>query len=340
MNAVGFDLGSYSLKLAEVSNEGNNHKVIRVKQFLHPFGVMLPSDTDQLKQLAGMIKKIFVEQKFSTQNIRAALPESVVSTKIVSTPPLSDAELASAIDWLAEQHIAIPIEDLKIEYEVLYRPDKMHKNDNMRVMLIGVPKSVINAYMTLFEYMEIDPIALETQVLSILRSIYSESMPTTLLMHIGASSTDFFIVHQGEVVFVYSFANGGRLLTRSIERGLNIETKQAEEYKMQYGVDPQFLEGKLVTILQPVLQLFKTEMQKAMQFFTNQYGTQTVKRVLVSGGSAHLPGLIPHLAKQLNLECTIAHPFSVFGSSATNVQLPNEKEAAFTVATGLAIRGL
>ncbi len=339
MNAVGFDLGSYSLKLVELYAEGKKFHPVRVKQFLHPFGVMLPQDTEQMQQMASMIRQVLVEHKFTTQNIRAALPESVVSTKIISTPPLSDAELASAIDWLAEQHIAIPLEELKLEYEVLYRPDKSKKNDNMRVMLIGVPKTVINSYLTLFSYLEIDPIVLETQVLSTLRAVLSEQMPTTLVMHMGAATTDFFIIHDGEIVFVYSFNNGGRLLTRSIERGLNVDTKQAEEYKMTYGVDPQFLESKLVNILQPVLQLFKVEMQKAMQYFTSQYGTMTVKRVLISGGSAHMPGLITNLASQLNVECTLARPFLHF-TADTKVQLPTDREAAFTVATGLAMRSI
>lgn len=339
MNTLGFDLGSHSLKLVELAASGSKFHAVRMQQFIHPFGVMIPQDHDQLQQLAGMVKKVLVENKYTVQNMRAALPESVVSTKIISTPSLSDAELASAIDWLAEQHIAIPLEELKVEYEVLYRPDKAKKGENMRVLLIGVPKTVITSYMNFFEFLEIEPLILETQVLSILRSLQQENMPTTLFVNIGASSTDFFIVHQGEVVFVYSFTNGGRLITRSIERGLNVETKQAEEYKVTYGTDPQFLEGKIARIIQPVLQLFVTEMQKAMQFFTNQYGTQTVKRVVLSGGTAHMPGLIATLSAQINAECTLARPFQSLVAD-TKVQVPTDREAAFTVATGLAIRSL
>jgi type IV pilus assembly protein PilM len=338
MNAVGFDLGSHSLKLIELAPDGKKFRPIHVDQFTHPFGVMIPQDMDQIQQLAAMIKKVLVEKKYATQNIRVALPESVVSTKIISTPTLSDAELASAIDWLAEQNIAIPLEELKIEYEVLYRPDKQ-KNENMRVMLVGVPKTVINAYMAFFDRLEIEPVILETQVLSILRSCTEENMPTTLFAHMGASSTDFFIVHQGEVVFVYSFNNGGRLITRSIERSLNVDAKQAEEYKLSYGVDPNFLEGKISKIIQPVLQLFVAEIQKAMQYFTSQYGTQTVKRIVLSGGSAHMPGLISAMSSQLGAECTIAHPFEKLVLD-TKVPVPADREAAFSIAVGLAMRQL
>lgn len=339
MNSVGFDLGSHSLKIIELAPDGKKFRPVRVDQFAHPFGVMIPQDLDQIQQLASMVKKVLVENKYTVQNIRVALPESVVSTKIISTPPLSDAELASASDWLAEQNIAIPLEELKIEYEVLYRPDAAKKNENMRVMLIGVPKTVISSYLSFFDYLEVEPVVLETQVLSILRSLMQENMPTTLFVHMGAQSTDFFIVHQGEIVFVYSFSNGGRLITRSIERSLNVDTKQAEEYKISYGVDPSFLEGKVAKIVTPVMQLFSTEIQKAMQFFTNQYGTQTVKRIVFSGGSAHMPGLIALMSSQMNVECTVAHPFEKLVTD-TKVPIPTDREAAFSVAVGLAMRSI
>ena len=82
MNAVGFDLGSHSLKIIELAPSGKKFRPVRVDQFAHPFGVMIPQDLDQIQQLASMVKKVLVEKKYTTQNIRIALPESVVSTKI------------------------------------------------------------------------------------------------------------------------------------------------------------------------------------------------------------------------------------------------------------------
>ncbi|HSW90067.1 MAG TPA: type IV pilus assembly protein PilM [Patescibacteria group bacterium] len=337
MNAVGFDLGSSSLKIVEDAKSGKDSRILKAIEFSHPFGTMLPQDSASMGQLAAMVKQTLVEKKIPTDNIRAALPESLISTKIISTPMLSDAELASAIDWLAEQNIAIPLEELSIEYEVLYRPDANKHGENMRVMLIGVPKKLIQNYMSFFAHLEVEPVVMETQVISILRSIMVPEMPTTLVVHMGANNTDFFIVHNGELVFVYSFPNGGRLLTRAVERGLNLDSPQAEEYKKTYGVDPTQLEGKMVGILQPVMQLFVGEMQKAMQFFTSQFGTLSVKRILLSGGGAHLPGILQYFTTQLNVETVIAHPFLRFQTD-TKVQLPLDREASFIVACGLAMR--
>lgn len=337
MNYVGFDLGSSSLKVLEVAKEGDKLRAIQAFEYTNPFGVMIPQDEVQLKQLAGMIKQVLTEHKVQTTSLRAAIPESLISTKIISTPPLSDAELASAIDWLAEQHIAIPLEEAKVEYEVLYRPDPSKKEENMRVMLIGVPKTVIAAQLRFFEFLEIEPVLMETQVVAMVRSVLADKMPTTLMVHMGAASTDLAIVHEREIVFVYSFANGGRLLTRSIERGLNLTAEQAEEYKKSYGIDPALLEGKLASILDPVMKLFVTEIQKALQYFTGQFGTLQVQRILFAGGGANLVGLVPYFAKQFTQEIVIANPFERLVAD-TKTPLPTDRAASFAVATGLVMR--
>lgn len=337
MNYVGFDLGSSSLKLLEVTKEGGKLKAIQAFEYANPFGVMLPTDEAQLQQLATMLKQVISEHKVDTRSVRTAIPESLISTKIISTPPLSDAELASAIDWLAEQHIAIPLDEAKIEYEVLYRPANGKKEENMRVMIIGVPKTVIAAQMKLFELLEIEPVVMETQTVSLLRSVTQEQMPTTLIVNMGASSTDFTIVHEKEIVFVYSFGNGGRLLTRSIERGLNLTTEQAEEYKKSYGIDPQFLEGKISAILDPVMRLFVAEIQKALLYFTSQFGTQQVQRILFAGGGAQLVGLVPYFAKHFTQEIVIANPLQNIVAD-TKTPLPMDRSSSFAIATGLVMR--
>lgn len=337
MNSVGFDLGSASLKLLEVTKDGDKLKPVQAFEYANPFGIALPPDETQMQQLAQMVKQVILERKVQTGSVRVGIPEASISTKIISTPSLSDAELSSAIDWLAEQHIAIPLEELQVEYEVLYRPPAEKKEENMRVMLIGVPKKVIASYMKFFELLEIEPVLMETQVLSILRATLQPDMPTTLVIHFGASTTELMIVHEKEIVFVYSFASGGRLLTRSIERGLNLDTQQAEEYKRSYGMDPQLLEGKLSQILDPVMKLFVAEIQKAMQFFTGQFGTLQVKRIVFTGGGAHLLGIVPFFASQFSQEIIVANPFERLVAD-TKVQLPTDRAASFDVCMGLVMR--
>jgi type IV pilus assembly protein PilM len=331
-SVVSFDIGTYSIKAIQ-AQVGKSIVVERTVDVANTTGIVVPNDEGGAEKLAQVVNDIFSDHSLAKTDVRIALPESLVSTKIISIPPLTDAELASAINWQAEQHIPIPLEELSLEYQVIFRPDHREKGAQMRVLLVGVRKSVIDRYLDVFLRAGIEPTVLETQTLSIYRSLaFLPDDPTTLIAHMGAVETTLGIIHQGEMRFVYTHANAGQLLTRAIEQAIQLDPKQAEQYKRTYGLDPSQLQGKLKEVMMPAMKVSLLEMQKAMQFFASE-NNMPVKRVLLSGGTAQLPGLVQFVTEQMGVEVLIASPFAVAQGEA-----PQADQPAFTVCMGLLMR--
>jgi cell division ATPase FtsA len=61
----------------------------------------------------------------------------------------------------------------------------------------------------------------------------------------GASNLDLAVVANGMFDFIFSSKNGAQLLTNSIAQSFGLDLKQAEEYKITYGLNAEQLEGKL-----------------------------------------------------------------------------------------------
>jgi type IV pilus assembly protein PilM len=332
---VALDIGTYTIKCIQ-AKAGKASQVLRAIEIPNPLSASVPTDDHGAEKMAEVISNLFTDHALARTDVRLALPESLVSTKIISIPPLSDAELASAIQWQAEQHIPIPLEELSLEYQVIYRPNRHDKNEQMRVLLVGARKSIIDRYLDVFLRAGIEPTLLETQTLSLIRSLqFTTADPTTLVAHIGATTSDLAIMHEGELRFVYSHASGGQVLTRTIEQALQLDAKQAEQYKRTYGLDQTQLQGKLAEVLFPAVKLFIIEMQKAIQFFASQNPGESVKRVLLSGGTAQLPGLMEFITQQLGTEVLIASPFAT-----STGEIPQANQAAYTVCMGLIMRQL
>ena len=150
MSSVGLDIGTYTIKAVELKKSGSKFSVVRVATVPNTTGRVLPIEPTEREKLMGLIKSTFSDNHFPITNVRVGLPEAMVSTKIVQMPPLSDAELASAIVWQAEQYIPIPASELQLEYQVLYRPDKKSVSEQMRVLLVGVTKQTIEQFSTMF----------------------------------------------------------------------------------------------------------------------------------------------------------------------------------------------
>ena len=329
-NTIAFDLGNYTMK-ALVAKPGRQLNLLRSVEVFNPLGLSLAGDETAATKLGELIGNTFTDHQLPRTDVRLSLPETLVTTKIISIPPLSDAELASAINWQAEQHIPIPLDELSLEYQVVYRPARNARNEQMRVLLVGARKSVIDAYLDPFYRAGIEVSVLETQTLSILRSMqFTPEDPTTLVVHTGATHTNLAIVHHGELRFVYSYNHGGQLFTRTIEQAIQLDGKQAEQYKRTYGLDAAQLQGKLREVLLPAVRAYVIEMQKAIQFFSTQPDAEPVKRLVLSGGSAQLPGLVQFIIEQFGTEVFVAAPFT-----GAQGEVPQVNHPVFTVCVGL-----
>lgn len=336
-SVVGLDIGTYTIKAIELKKSGKSFSVVRAAMIPNEVGRVLPVDPAEREKLMALVKKLFAEFHFPTTNVRVGLPESMVSTKIVAMPPLSDAELASAVVWQAEQYIPIPAQNLQLEYQVLYRPDKKNVSEQMRVLLVGMTKQTLDQYSTMLLECGIELTGMETNMLGLYRAVELEkNLPTTLVVQFGASTTEMFVAHNGELAFVYAYPNGGTVLSRALERALGLDPSQAEAYKRTYGLDPSQLEGKVRGALQPVFALFVTEMQKALQYFSGSHQGAQAKRILLSGGSAALPNGIPTIAESLPLEITLFSPFSTL-TIEKDVEINPLDMSAYGVVAGLAM---
>lgn len=335
MPALALDIGTYTIK-AISGKPGKKVVVDKVIETFNTTGIVIPTDEPQTEKLVETIGNIISDHKLPGTDVRLSLPESIVSTKIINMPRLSKAELASAIGWQAEQYIPIPPEELTLEYKVLYRPPKNNPNEQMRVLLIGTRKNLIDKFIMTFNYLGIEPTLLETQILSVIRSLQFETTdPTTLIVHMGANTTTLAVIHQGELAFVFNHMSGSQTLTKALESGIGLNIDQAEQYKRQYGLDETQFQGKVSATLLPAVKVLTDAMQKAIRFFINQNPTASIQRILLSGGGVQLPNFVPHIANTLGAEVMVATPFA-----ASTGNIPETNHAAMSVCIGLLNREL
>lgn len=340
----GLDIGTYSLKLVELDTTNNGKRLSAIGLVTPPPNLIF-SDSEVDKQtLADHIKKLVKESGAHTRNVVAAFPESMTFTRVIEMPKISDQELASAIEWSAEQYIPMPLSEVKLSWMVLGTEDDKSKPGAKiaRILLVAAPTSLIERYMSILEAADLEPYAFETEVIAISRALMAtdQSGPTTLNVSIGASTTDLSIVDAQNIQFTRSIGTGGNALTRAISQELGFEQGQSEEYKRSYGLLEDQLEGKIMNILKPVVDVIISEVERAVLSYQTKHPVNPVKRVVITGGSAQLPGLVVYMASSLGIEVQIGNPWQ-------NIEIPEklkfstedtQNQVSYTVALGLAKR--
>lgn len=338
---VGLDIGFAQIKVVALAKDKNQFKLVSMGSIPSPQpGMISDADTD-LEALAGNIKKLFSMSKIDTKEVVAALPESRVFTRIIDDLPyLSDNDLSSAIRYASEEFIPMSLSEVNLNWQVLLRSQAKTANARTVVLVIASPKRMVSKYIKVLQMADLRPSALETETIAVTRSLVGNNpfSPSTLIIQMGATTTDFTAVSKGLIWLTRSISTGGITLTRSLAQHFNFEINQAEQYKKIYGLMEDQLEGKILEALKPIIDIIAGEGKRVIQAFEAKSPHEPVKRVVLSGGGAKMPGLVRYLANLLGLEVQEADPwFSIVKDKELVLKLTQEAPA-YSVAVGLALR--
>ncbi|MBI2009960.1 MAG: type IV pilus assembly protein PilM [Candidatus Chisholmbacteria bacterium] len=336
MPAFGLDIGSSSIKLIELTGNKKQPKLTAFGLAVNPVGNVDTDNEQELVQIAQAIKKLTTDAGVKQRRVVVGLPESKVYTRVVEMPTLSESELASAINWEAEQYIPIPIAEVQLDYRILSQPQAIGSN-KMRVFLVAAPVAVVNRMVKILELANLELEALETEMLGVARAMTQQQNNAQLLVHLGARTTDIGIVQGETVVFTRSISTGGMALTRALAADLGLEVASAEQYKRTYGLDKNQLQGKVRTSLLGVFSSLVSEFKKAQHFYASTY-SGGIRRLILSGGGAYLPEVTSTLASELGVEVVIGDPFAALNLTPQQRQRLGGIGAVFTVAVGMALR--
>ncbi|MFH2019723.1 MAG: type IV pilus assembly protein PilM [bacterium] len=334
----GLDFGSSSIKVAQVSLMGASKFTVNALGLIqNPVGSLDFSDPKVTEKLLPTLKTLLKEAGIRDKRAVVSVPESKVYSRIVSMPNMSDAELAGAVAWEAEQFVPVPVSEVEIDYTVVSRPPKGASSQPLQVYLVAAPKKYLQAMVDFLILAGIEPIAVESEMIAVSRVFSFGGMTgSSLLVHMGALSTVMAIIEGNALRFSYVMETGGVSLTRVLSKSLSLPMTQAEEYKRTYGLDPKQLEGKIRNGLLVLLNDVTTEIGKAIQYHATQNKSQ-VTRIILSGGGAYLPELSAYLGEKFSgIEVLLGDPFT-YAVPGKGVSIPAEK-TVYSVAVGLAER--
>lgn len=343
MSKIGFglDIGFSSIKAVSLVQDTNPKQLISLGSIPTPVPGMISDIDIDLEAVVEAVKKLIVATKIEEKDVVAALPESKVFTRVIDDLPfLTDSELPSAIRYASEEFIPLPIDEVELNWQVLFRSGQQDKASKTIVFVVASPKSVVAKYVKVLNMAGLRLQALETETIAITRSIIGDNpySPTTLIIQLGSTTTDLAVVSKGLILLTRSISTGGQALTRALAQYFNFEMRQAEEYKKVYGLVETQLEGKVFEGLKPVIDVVVGEIKRVIQSFQTKYPQNPIKRVVLSGGGAKLPGFVVYLASSLGLEVQEADPwFSLSKDKSLMGKLASEAPN-FSVATGLAQR--
>lgn len=334
---IGLDIGSHTIKLVQLVGGKDQKFELKALGTIPAPQKGLSSDSQaDLEMMAIAIKKLVLDARVSVKEVNASLPESQIFSRVIEMPGLTEAELGSAIKWEAEQYIPMPLSEVKMDYAVLPKSQKDQRKTE--VLLVAAPLTLIEKYKKVLEMAGLTPVSLEPEIMALSRSLVDNLSLPTLIINLGAKTTDLAIIRKGFLTFTRSISSGGETLAKAVASDMGLEISQAEEYKRTYGLEEDKLEGKILTSVKPILDAMIDEARRSIIFYKENYPEDHLQVVNLCGGTAKLPGLGTYLAENLALEVQIGNPWLKITANPKFFPNINEEGPLFAVACGLAMK--
>lgn len=334
---IGLDLGSKNFRAIEISGKDKKY---HVSAFAVSDTVDFSDDSPYIQNLKELLK----EHKITAKDVYLSLPERAVFSTIIKIPSMSEKEIKGYLEYESERIFPRPLAEISYSFEVLGK-DSI-ENNKLEVLVIATPNNIVEKYLKIAKGAGLSVKGVEPETFSITRALSRYVKPISssgiMIANIGLTGTDLVILREGFIRFSKAYPIGGDTFTKAIQESLGLSSEQAEAYKKTYGLEANAMDGKLVEILKPFVDSIVNEINRAKNFYIARNQGVYIGKVVFTGGSALLPGLLYHMASNLDFEVELANPFAgIDFSESINKDTKNSvvnRGPMFTVATGLALQ--
>jgi type IV pilus assembly protein PilM len=340
---LGVDIGTAAIKIVEVEKTSAlpkllNYGILKSNTHLDRPNSAIQSSALKIieKETAELLKILLKEADFKSREAFASVPVFSAFITLLEMPQMPEADIAKAMAFQIKQHIPLPVSEVAIDW-LKVGDRETEEGIKQQILLISIPNEIIKRYQNIFKLAGLKLKALEIESLSLARALVGNNPAPTLLIDIGACSTNIAVIDQGFVKLNVFSDIGGASLTMAIANGLGINVKRAEELKKQKGLRAGMAEYELSTLPLPYLDAIMGEGIRAKNKFEKEQGKK-IEKILLAGGSANLLGIDEYFTKQMNSPVSIGNALLALNHSSEIEILAKQLGAELAIATGLAIK--
>lgn len=336
---IGIDIGSYSIKIAEVQKKGKDYLLTRGLVFNceGDWKDGLPTEVD----VAGISLNKAIAAFGGLKEASIAIPTSVAMVRSVPMDSrLKTDELWKTIEANVSQYFPFSAEEVFIDF-IPIKPS-ITLEDHTDVLIVAAQKEFVNQREICADIAGIKVSSIDINIYALLDLLHMQGAfsgrsdyDAVMIFDIGLYQSGLNVVTGDQSVYVRDVPIGGERLTQIIAERKGISLADAEKLKLTKSVAFQESLDQFVTEV-------NMQLQSAIDVYISNNPQITLHELYIVGGTACYQEIEDALKTQLpDLNVMSLTPEALFDvDSKVYSKLNNASIHSLTTATGLAIRGL
>lgn len=336
---VGLDIGSKTLKVAEVIEGKGNYRLKRFGMFDIETGAIQDGMIKKPDIVTEALQSLFKSSGIKETNVAISVGGYSVIVKKINVATMAEDKLQDTIQFEAEQYIPFDINDVNIDFQILGANEA--NPNQMSVLLVAAKKDMVTDYVNLINVAGLNPCIIDVEsfaLQNIYEFNYEPQEKSIALIDIGSTKTSLNIIKEFASVFMRDVSLGCNQINAKIAESLGCSTNEAEDLKL--GLQPEKLpEADLNDIVSAVVGDWCTEIRRAFDFFYSTYPEESVSKIVLSGGGANIGEFKRLLGVETSAEVETIDPFKGFSiDDGLDESFLRQVAPQAAISLGLAIR--
>jgi type IV pilus assembly protein PilM len=225
------------------------------------------------------------------------------------------------VQFRAQEALPIPLDEAVLDYRVLDESVDAEGQTVKRVLLVVAYRELIDRYVSACRKAGINLAGIDLEAFALLRALGAPADrdgSALVAVAIGHDRSTFAVSDGRICEFTRVVEWGGSALNVALARAFDSTPSEVEALKRSLSLDgsttpedltPEQVASALDAVRRQV-QSFARELVSSLQFYQNQPGSLGIGEIVITGGTAQLPGLAEELERLIGVHVRIGDPFA------------------------------
>lgn len=266
-------------------------------------GAVVNGEIREPATVTAALRQLWSENRLDCRNVVVGIANQQALVRSLTIPNVDAATRAKALPFQAKDVVALPIEEVILDFCQLAPPDGANQVEGL---LIATPREPIRTAVAAVEAANLKVARVDLASFGMLRAIGAEQLAVEAILDLGAHLSTIVIHDHGVPKLVRTLTRGGDELTDALAERLDTSREDAEKAKIATGLsDPSTEVSRgLADALRPLL----AEIRTSIGYYRASAGSTPIERIALTGGGAALTGIVEAVEQQIGLPAYAVDP--------------------------------
>ncbi len=350
--AIGIDIGTSAVKVVQLKKTPSGPELVNYGMMPLPPDAMVEGSVGDPQTVSAVIKELLKARKIKPERSFASISGQNVIMRFTKLPIMTPEELEQTVRIEAEQYVPYAIDEVSITHAVLDTVDEDEEGGGKYfILLVVAQKDLVNSYMGVVKSAGINPEIIDVDTIAAINALENSYMQSAssqeggevvAIIDAGARTTNISVLKAGILMFTRNIPIAGNNITEMIRDVMKQEFDQAESIKIEEA-EVSISDGggnEISEVVKTTVEELASEIRRSFDYFKAQTREPLIHRIILSGGSSNLRSFNTYLSNELGVDVYMSNPLEGVSVTAPDTDDLYNNLQQYTVAIGLAMRGV